>query len=199
MRFNTANANIQAGIAYFGAPEHAVVTDNADPLGLHRVRVRIPGMAEDSPWAFPVGTQGGGSPQRGAWTSPKVGADVVVMFLGGDFDRPVYWCAWWGIPEAGTEVPTEVAAVPNAEAHLIQTIHESDRVKVWVDERAGKEQIAIADKGDPDTYLQIDMTQGSITISATASVIIKCLGLVRIEGAQVTIQDRVVNPDVKAI
>jgi uncharacterized protein involved in type VI secretion and phage assembly len=196
---STANEAIQSGRPYYGAPEHGKVIDNADPDGLHRVKIRIPGIMDETQWAFPMGTQGGGSKGRGGWTVPDVGADVLVMFIGGDYERPVYTTGWWGIPAAGTEMPTEAAAVPKTDAHKIQTIHESSRLKVWVDERNGKEQLGIQDKSDEDTYMQIDMSQGSITISATSGVIIKCLGLVEIDAAQINIGGRLVLPDSKPI
>ena len=196
---STVNEAIQSGRVYYGAPEHGKVIDNKDPDGLYRVKVRIPGIMDETDWAFPIGTQGGGSKGRGAWTVPDVGADVIVMFLGGDYQRPLYMTGWWGMPTAGTEMPTETAAAPKEDAHKIQTIHESSRLKVWVDEREGKEQLGIQDKNDPDTFMQIDMSQGSITISATSAVVIKCLGLVEIDGAQVNIAGRLVLPDSKPI
>lgn len=195
----TANEDLMDGKPRYFAPEHGVVTDNADPLGLYRVKLRVPGIIEETEWALPFGTQGGGSKGRGAWVVPDVGADVVVQFLGGDVERPIYQCGWWGIPDAGTEMPTEAAAVDPADAHKVQTIHESSKLKVWVDERPGKEQLGIQNKDDENTFIQIDLANGTITLQATAALILKSYGLVKIEGIQVYISDRIVTPDSKPI
>lgn len=84
------------------------VTNNAkDPLirdgvGPGRVQVRVPhvygsaneteGVPDDAlPWAIPFGTPNGGTPASGgvSWV-PKAGDQVLVMFLDGDPEQPVY-------------------------------------------------------------------------------------------------------------
>lgn len=188
------------GRAAYYAPEHGKVVDNADPEGLHRVRIEIPGIVEKTDWAPPFGTMGGGAAQRGAWRVPDIGSDVVVFFLGGDIEKPVYTGGWWGTPPANDgkrEVPTEVEAVPPGEAHQVASIYEGRRLKIWVDERDGKQQLGIQDKdddGDDGTFLQIDLESGTITVQAGgAGLVLKSLGLVKIQGAQVTINDRLVD------
>ncbi len=181
------------------APEIGVVIDNVDPEGLHRVRVAIPGLIEISAWAYPIGAPGGGSAQRGGWTVPAIGATVVVQFVGGDVERPLYSGGWWGKPKGTTEIGTEAAAVPPREAHLVQTISETRRMRIWVDERDGKQQLSIADKELPELFIQVDLESGAVNISSLAAITIKSLGLVQIEGTTVTIQGRVVMPDSKPI
>jgi hypothetical protein len=195
----TANEDMMDGKARYFAPEVGVVIDNADPDGLYRVRARIPGIIEKTAWAYPVGTQGGGSKGRGAWTVPDVGADVVIMFIGGDVEHPVYMTAWWGIRPEGTEMPTETAAVDVTEAYKVQTIHESSRVKIWVDERPGKEQIAIQDKTIEENFIQIDLSSGIVQISALGGLLLNSVGVINIDGLQVNINGRQVLPDSKGI
>lgn len=81
------------------------VFDNADPEGLGRVRVAIPGVA-DAPattWCWPAGTMGGGSKERGFFAVPDKGADVYVLFPGGELDEaPVYLGGHWGKGEKPT-------------------------------------------------------------------------------------------------
>lgn len=197
---SSAAEDIQDGQPRYYAPEHGKVVDNVDPEGLSRVRIRVPGIVELTDWANPMGTMGGGAAQRGAWRVPDIGSDVVVFFLGGDVERPVYTGGWWGTPPAAEgkrEVPTEVEAVPLEEAHLVSSIYEGKRLKVWVDERDGKQQLGIQDKQDAGadgTFIQVDMESGSITIQAGgAGLILKSIGMVQIVGAQVTINDRLVD------
>src|SRR5215831_13124728 len=64
------------------------VVDRADPEGLGRVRVRIPGLVEPaSAWAYPLGTLGGGSDRRGFFCVPEQGAEVGVLFCQGDVGK----------------------------------------------------------------------------------------------------------------
>jgi len=82
-----------------------IVADRQDPLGLGRVRVSIGGLFEApnlSPWAWPMGIQGGGAPQRGLFHPPILTAWVAVWFMLGDLNTPYYIPAHW----AEGEVPT---------------------------------------------------------------------------------------------
>lgn len=82
-----------------------IVADRQDPLGLGRVRVSIGGLFEDpnlSPWAWPMGIKGGGSPQRGTFHPPILTAWVSIWFLLGDLNAPFYLPAHWGEGEIPT-------------------------------------------------------------------------------------------------
>lgn len=82
-----------------------IVADRQDPLGLGRVRVSIGGLFEApnlSPWAWPMGIQGGGAPQQGLFHPPILTAWVAVWFMLGDLNAPYYLPAHW----AEGEVPT---------------------------------------------------------------------------------------------
>ncbi|MCA2977361.1 MAG: hypothetical protein INH37_03670, partial [Myxococcaceae bacterium] len=53
------------------------VTDRNDDAQLGRVRVCIPGVIEpESAWAWPLGTVGGGSKDRGIFAVPEKFAEV---------------------------------------------------------------------------------------------------------------------------
>lgn len=207
---STAIEDAQQGKHAYYAPHLGTVIDNADPEGLHRVRVEIPNLIEKSHWAWPFGTNGGGSKQRGAWRVPEKGASVIVQFLGGDVERPIYTAAWWGVQEDGTdERPSEVKEVtPVADAHQVAGIYEGRRLKVWVDERDGKQQLGIQDKGSegmsPEAiamlpYVQIDLENGSITLSSVAGTTIKSLGRIDLVGTEVYIMGRQVLPGSKPL
>ncbi len=89
------------------------VTDRRDPDGLGRVRVCIPGLMEPyGPWAWPLGTVGGGSKNRGFFAVPEEGAEVAVFFNRGDLGEPYYLSAHYGKPDAQSEVPEEAQQDP---------------------------------------------------------------------------------------
>ena len=67
------------------------VTKRDDEEQLGRVRVCIPGVLEpESAWAWPLGTSGGGSKDRGFFAVPEEGAEVAVFFNQGNVDAPYY-------------------------------------------------------------------------------------------------------------
>jgi hypothetical protein len=179
-----------------------VVVDREDPDTLGRVRVTIPGLVEpSSAWAFPLGTLGGGSAQRGGYFVPEKDAEVGVLFQQGDVEHPYYLAGHWGVPEAGTEIPTPIKDATAADAPKIRTIE----TKQWVltfDDRDGKEVLVVRDKTSGDG-IEIDGAAKSgqgITIKATAGLVLDCDGLITIDGrAGVQINGRSVADSSKSI
>lgn len=172
----------------FMVPHHGKVVDDDDPEGLHRVRIEIPGLIEKSAWAFPVGTLGGGGPQRGAAFVPRVGSDVVVWFIGGDSQRPIYSGAWWGKSATGNEMPTSIKDVPASDAKKIQAI-EIDRLVITYDEREDRRLFSLEDKVSGDSIVW-DLNAQGMRIELTSALIIKVFGLLDIDATQVTIKGR---------
>ncbi|WP_437755107.1 phage baseplate assembly protein V [Sorangium sp. So ce1389] len=118
---------------FFGKYE-GVVTDNADPLEIGRVRARVPAvLGEDVPsgWALPCAPYGGGK-DRGFLFVPEVGDTVWIEFAGGDPSRPIWSGCFWGAPEstgqaddlgteAGSEVPTSEGTKAGPKRHILRT------------------------------------------------------------------------------
>jgi uncharacterized protein involved in type VI secretion and phage assembly len=174
------------------------VVDREDPEGLGRVRVRIPGLvAPASPWAFPLGTVGGGSDRRGFFSVPEKGAEVGVLFHQGDVDHPFYLCGHWGKPNGEGEVPEPARGLPKEETPQVRAF-ETKRFLLAFDDREGKEAFLIKDKKSGD-QIEFDGVAMGITIKATAGLVLKADGLVNIEGAAVQINGRLVLPGPKPI
>ena len=174
------------------------VVDRDDPEGLGRVRVRIPGLVDPaSPWAFPLGTVGGGSDRRGFFSVPEKGAEVGVLFHQGDVDHPFYLCGHWGKPNGQAEVPEPARELPKEEVPQVRAF-ETGRFLLVFDDRAGKEAFLIKDKKSGD-QIEFDGAAMGITIKATAGLVLKADGLVNIEGASVQINGRLVLPGPKPI
>lgn len=176
-------------------PQSGTVVDRADPLGLHRVRVHIPGILEKSAWASPL-TMGGGGPGRGGHVVPEVGADVVVLFIGGDPERPMYAAAGWGLPEeAGSEMPID--ARDTDEPHLVQTMQLGSLV-ITVDERerddeAGTGQLfKIEDQVSGDVLLY-DREQQGWRLKGSLTVQIEADGVISLKAAQIFLNDKLVS------
>lgn len=118
---------------FFGKYE-GVVTDNADPLEIGRVRAKVPSvLGEDVPsgWALPCVPFGGGK-DRGFHFLPEVGDTVWIEFAAGDPSRPIWTGTFWGAPDSsgqaddlgtatGTEVPTSDGTNAGPGKHILRT------------------------------------------------------------------------------
>lgn len=180
------------GVLYPGMLRGTVV-DNEDPLGLHRVRIRVQGIVdgEGTDWAFPA-TMGGGGPQRGGHVVPDVGADVWCWCEQGDPNGVWgYMPGWWGQAAAGSEAPTDVRDA-GEQAHQVQSL-EVDGLSITIDERAGQRSFRVIARevdGAEIAALEIDREGRGVVLTATTAIVIKAVGLVQIEGAVVQINDR---------
>lgn len=146
------------------------VYDNEDPEGLCRVRVTLPGLVEPATgWAYPIGGVGGGTKQRGFFDVPEKNAEVVVMFLMGDVDRPVYTTGWWGAPGGQKEVPTPVAGLSKSDAIQVR-VYETKRFLLVFDDRAGNESLMLKDK---DTGDLINITHSKTHIKSATEVLVE--------------------------
>src|SRR5262249_32941760 len=73
-----------------------IVTDNKDPEGDYRVRVKFPTLpGDDQSWWCRIATFGAGSAGRGMFALPEVDDEVLVAFLHGDFNQPVILATMW--------------------------------------------------------------------------------------------------------
>jgi hypothetical protein len=73
-------------VDFFGV-YRGVVMDNLDPLSLGRVQISVPAVRADTLWAMPCVPFG--SATLNDTGLPPVGADIWVMFEGGNSDLPV--------------------------------------------------------------------------------------------------------------
>lgn len=187
---------VQAGnVRYLGAYP-GVVIDNADPDGLHRVRVRIDGIVDPSAWAYPI-TAGGGAPQRGGHIVPAVGSDVIVWFVGGDVEWPIYAGGWWGKPDAtGDESPERVREAVGANPEKVQSIELED-LRITVDEREGKRALSLENKITGD-FVTIDFKAGGLHVRMTSAILLECIGAIDLDATQITLNGRLILPDTKA-
>ncbi len=174
------------------------VVDHEDPEGLGRVRVRVPGLLEPaSAWAWPLGTLGGGSNQRGFFCVPEKGAEVGVLFHQGDVDHPHYLCGHWGKPNGQVEVPSPARDLEKEETPNVRAF-ETERFLLVFDDREDKEAFLVKDKKSGD-QIELDGQGMGITIKATSALILKADGMVNIEGAVIQLNGRVVLPGTKPI
>lgn len=181
----------------FYVPWTGVVTDNADPDGLDRVRLSVPGLIPESKWVFPLGTAGGGSPQSGGHVPVKTGATVTVFFMGGDREEPRYLAGWWGVREdSGSEMPAP-ARDAGAEAHKVASLQWGGWT-VAIDERSG--QLTIAPDDDPETAIVFERPGpgGRLFIQAD-NIVIRARGVFDVQALAINLNERAVLPNGRVI
>ncbi|MCE7983959.1 MAG: hypothetical protein DYG89_22525 [Caldilinea sp. CFX5] len=98
----------------------AIVTNNDDPSGWGRVKVKFPWMSdkEESDWARVLGVGAGG--KAGFCSVPAVQNEVLVTFVHGDFGCPVVLGGLWNGQDA---LPAQVADAPEGEKAQVRSWH----------------------------------------------------------------------------
>lgn len=99
MSFHTANDTVSHSEEYNTGYYLGTVTNNQDPLGLHRVQADVPGLYDtttgevpwigphkDSPFGFGTGANG----QYGTYGSPAVGSKIKIELQNGDEHNAMY-------------------------------------------------------------------------------------------------------------
>jgi uncharacterized protein involved in type VI secretion and phage assembly len=173
-----------------------IVTNNNDPQGMGRVRVRFPWRGDDdeSYWAR-VATMMAGK-DRGTFFLPEVDDEVLVAFDHGDINHPyVIGALWNGVdtpPETNADGKNNIRKIKSRSGHeiIFDDNHEQNSEKIVIhtnaghtillDDSAGAEMIEIKDKTD-NNKITIDSVQNSINIESAMQLKIKA-NVVEIEG-----------------
>jgi hypothetical protein len=96
--YDIIDENGMEGIGRYYSVYRGMVTQNDDPLGMHRVKVFIPSANEVIMWALPKGQQG--SLNSGfKWLTPKIGDIVWITFEDGDPSKPIWEYYGWASNE----------------------------------------------------------------------------------------------------
>ena len=132
----------------------AVVTDNQDPDGLGRVKVRIPGV-NDETWAR-VATLMAGS-NRGTWFIPDVNDEVLVAFEEGTARDAYVLGGLW----SNTNPPPAKMDTNNNK----KLLRSRNGVKITLDDQSGQENFIVE---TPDGQ-RITLTDGPGSIEITDS------------------------------
>lgn len=159
----------------------ALVTNNADPDNLSRVKLKFPWLDDqlESGWARVVGLGAGAS--RGFLWLPEVNDEVLVAFEQGDFNRPYVIGSLWNgkdaIPETGAvaDGKVEKRTLKTREGHIIRL----------TDGSASK--IEIIDS-KTNTSITLDTTAKKITITSKGDIELTATGNMTIKGANVNVE-----------
>jgi phage protein D/phage baseplate assembly protein gpV len=163
-----------------------LVTDNQDPLGWGRVKVKFPWLSDEhaSDWARVVSV-GGGS-QRGIEFLPEIDDEVLVGFEMGDMHSPYVLGGLWNGRDDPPKKSREVITGGKVTQRIIRS---RSGHSVVLDDADGAGSITIEDKNgnkmmidSASNALSIDV-KGNLTIDAKGTLSIKAGGPLTIQGA----------------
>jgi len=152
-----------------------IVTNNQDPDGLGRVKVRFPWLSEsDESWWARVAAPMAGK-ERGAYFLPEVDDEVLLAFEQGDVNFPYVLGGLWN---ADSKPPENNDDGKNNK----RTIVSRSGMRVRLDDTDGGEKIEISDKDDKNSIV-IDVANSTIAITADSDITIESKnGKVKISG-----------------
>lgn len=165
-----------------------IVTNNQDPDGMGRVKVRFPWRddADESFWARMATLMAG--PSRGSYFLPEVDDEVLVAFDHGEIHHPYVLGALWNgqdaPPESNRDGKNNIRKITSRSGHEIilddntdqqqakVTIQSQAGHQIVLDDASGQEKITIADKTGNNTIV-IDSAQNSIAIQSQMRLSLK--------------------------
>ncbi|HSE42649.1 MAG TPA: phage baseplate assembly protein V [Acidobacteriota bacterium] len=174
----------------------AIVTNNKDPDGLGRVKVKFPWLSDqnETDWVR-IATLMAGS-GRGSFFLPEVDDEVLIAFEHGDINHPFVIGALWNgsakPPETNNNGQNNIRKITSRSGHEIilnddnnsmqekVEIHSKAGHKIILNDSVGQETIEIIDKTGSNKII-IDSVQNSMNIESALQLKIKAM-TVEIEG-----------------
>jgi phage protein D len=146
-------------------PVIALVTDNQDPEGLGRVKVKYPWLANDqaSDWARIVAP--GGGAQRGIEFLPEVNDEVLVGFEMGDIHYPYVLGGLWNGQDAPPDANVTIGGAVQKRLIRSRTGH-----TITLDDSEEGGGITIEDKNGNKIMLDCTTNNLSITVNGNANI-----------------------------
>ena len=156
-----------------------LVTNNNDPDGLARVKVRFPWLSDqdESYWARVLTPMAGNG--RGFYALPEVDDEVLVAFEHGRVEFPYVLGALWN----GKDVPPEpsdngknnMRTFKSRSGHIVRLDDTDGEGKIEILDSSGKNSIVITTKNNTvtisaDADIAIKASQGKVTISGSGGV-----------------------------
>ncbi len=158
-----------------------VVTNNEDPEGMGRVKVKFPWLSDEdeSNWARVASPMAG--KEMGIYFLPEVDVEVLVAFEHGDMRFPYIIGSLWN----GTDSPP----VTNDDGkNNIRVIKSRSGHVISLNDEDGKEKIEIIDKSEANSIV-IDTSENTITVTADKDITISApQGTITLDGENVEIK-----------
>ena len=151
-----------------------VVTNNQDPEGFGRVKLRFPWLSakDESNWARCVTFMGGA--ERGAWFLPEVEDEVLVAFEHGRIDHPYVVGSLWNAnakpPGTNDDGKNPIRMIKTKAGHIVRLDDTDGAEKIEIIDKSEKNSIVI----DTASNTLIVTVEGDITLTAKGKIVLDC-------------------------
>jgi uncharacterized protein involved in type VI secretion and phage assembly len=158
-----------------------VVTNNQDPEGMGRVKVKFPWLSDqdESHWARVAAPMAG--KERGFYFLPEVEDEVLVAFEHGDARFPYVIGALWNgkdaPPAKNDDGKNNIRVIKSRSGHIIRLTDED-----------GKEKIEIIDKSEKNSIV-LDTAKNTMTITSEKDIVFSASkGTIKLDGQKIEIK-----------
>ena len=157
-----------------------LVTNNQDPEGLGRVKLKFPWLSDEdeSHWARVAAPMAG--KERGVYFLPEVDDEALVVFEHGDVRFPYVIGALWNgkePPPAKNDGKNNLRVIKSRSGHTIR-----------FNDEGGKETIEIID-GSEKNSIVIDMAKDAITITSEKDITLSApKGAIKLDAGKIEIK-----------
>jgi len=158
-----------------------LVTNNQDPDGVGRVKVRFPWLSDsdESQWARIAAPMAG--KDRGVYLLPEVDDEVLVAFEHGDIRRPYVVGALWNSkdtpPASNDDGKNNIRIIKSRSGHVVK-----------LNDEDGKETIEIIDKSTKNSIV-VDTASNTITITSDKDITLKAAnGTITLDAQKVAVK-----------
>ncbi len=158
-----------------------VVTNNEDPEGLGRVKVKFPWLSDEdeSDWSRMATPMAGN--ERGIYFLPEVDDEVLVVFEHGDVRFPYVIGALWNgqdkPPATNEDGKNNIRVIKSRSGHVIR-----------LNDEEGKETIEIMDKTEKNSIV-FDPAANTIAITADGDITLSASqGTIKLEAQNIEIK-----------
>ena len=180
------------GTDAFAGVANALVTNNRDPDGLGRVKVKLPWLGDDveSDWARVATPMAGKS--RGLYWLPEVDDEVLVAFEHGRPDRMYVLGGLWNgkdkPPESNQDGKNDLRTLKTRSGQLIRLTDTAGEEKIEIIDKSGKNSIVISTKDNKVTItgqgdVAVQSSTGKLTL-AGQQIEISSKGAVKVQAGQ---------------
>jgi len=158
-----------------------IVTNNQDPEGMGRVKLRFPWLSEsdESEWARIAAPMAGN--ERGVYFLPEVDDEVLVAFEHGDIRFPYILGALWNgqdkPPATNDDGKNNIRVIKSRSGHVIR-----------LNDEDGKETIEIIDKSEKNSIV-FDTAKNTITITTDKDIALSAAqGTIKLDAQKIEIK-----------